>query len=165
MSSKWADAVIQVLNFDFGTLPADLDDEGIKKAVKFGDTFVHLISLMHGVAIQNLRRDWDLDNMDVHDERNAPPPIDAADISISGHGKFSWKDIFYLRSDKKHKEKYHHIMKIHVLGGLTTNEQDALGTTKEEDDLGGISRGSRLEDGIVAPGPAERVQVQRTQEH
>lgn len=159
MSSKWTDAVIQVLNFDFGSLPDDLDDEGIKKAVKFGDTFVHLISLMHGVAIQNLRRDWDLKNTAVHDEKSTPPPIDATELSIRGHGQFSWKDIFYLRSDRRHKEKYHQVMKIHILGGLTPDEEDALGTTKEEDDLGGVSRGCHLENGIVVPGPAERVQV------
>lgn len=159
MSAKWADAVIQVLNFDFGTLPNDLDEEGKLRAGRFGDTFVHLISTMHGVAIQNLRRDWDLANLSPHDGSTAPPPLDPKDLGSNEQGRFSWKDISQLRSDKRHKEKYNQLMKIHVLGGLTPDEREALGDTKEEDDLGGVSRGCRLENGVVVPGPAERVQV------
>ncbi|GMH38627.1 hypothetical protein BSKO_06511 [Bryopsis sp. KO-2023] len=160
MSAKWADAVIQVLNFDFGTLPLDIDEAGKIRARKFADTYVHLISLMHGVAVQNLRRDWDLDNLTSHDENSPAPPLDPKFLTSGGEeSRFSWKDITQLRSDKKHKEKYNSLMKIHVLGGLTPDEKEGLGDTKEEDDVGGVSRGCRLSSGLVIPGPAERVQV------
>lgn len=50
-------------------------------------------------------------------------------------------------------------MPILVIGGLTTDEFKSLGSSVPEDIFGGISRGCKLSNGLIIPGPAERVQV------
>jgi hypothetical protein len=35
---------------------------------------VHMTSLLHGLAMQHLRGDWDLSNLVPHDYAGAPPP-------------------------------------------------------------------------------------------
>ncbi|CAD7699638.1 unnamed protein product [Ostreobium quekettii] len=165
MSAKWSDAVIQVLNFDFGTLPPDLDDEGKRRARRFGDTFVHLMSLLHAVAVQNLRKDWELDNLRPHDQGQPEPPMDPRyikDATKKGMRYMTVSDFTHLRSGKNHIKLYNSIMPLGVVGGITEDEFVGLGKDLKDsgdEDPGGLSRGARLSNGVVVPGPAERVQV------
>ncbi|CAD7698726.1 unnamed protein product [Ostreobium quekettii] len=165
MSAKWSDVVTQVLNFDMGTLPADLDDEGKRRARRFGDTFVHLISLLHAVALQSLRRDWELSNLRPHDQGQPEPPMDPRyikDAVKKGLNFMSVSDITHLRSGLTHVRTYNAITPLGVVGGITDDEFVGMGIDVKDmgaDDPGVLSRGARLSNGAQVPGPAERVQV------
>lgn len=67
------DTVLQALSFDQHTPPEGAGEEWRGEAACFQRAVVHLASLMHGVALQHLRGDWDLDNLVEHDH-HAPPP-------------------------------------------------------------------------------------------
>ena len=61
MTAKISDAVRVTLNFDRAGMEGP-DDEEHKW---FCDTFVHLVSLFHGVALATLRGDFDMENLAV----------------------------------------------------------------------------------------------------
>ena len=60
---------------DAGTLPANqaADPKALHKAQLFAETLVHLVSLLHAVALQHLRSDWELANL-IHFHASDPPP-------------------------------------------------------------------------------------------
>lgn len=64
----------QALSFDEHTAPADADAAWRKDADAFQRGLVHASSLLHGLALQHLRGDWDLDNLSTHDLVAPPPP-------------------------------------------------------------------------------------------
>ncbi len=59
------------------TLPADIHvrPEEAKAADVFRESMVHLVSLLHALALQHLRIDWDLHNITPHSSAEAPPPL------------------------------------------------------------------------------------------
>lgn len=44
-------------------------------AFQFQGKMLHLMSLMHGLAVQHLRRDWDLCNLHPFNTKDPPPPV------------------------------------------------------------------------------------------
>ncbi len=70
-------AAPQALSFDQHTPPPDAGPEWRSDADKFQRALVHVASLLHGVALQHLRGDWDLDNLVEHDH-HAPPPANVS---------------------------------------------------------------------------------------
>lgn len=42
---------------------------------EFCEALCHLMSLLHAVALQNLRRDWDLKNLAIHDSESSQPTM------------------------------------------------------------------------------------------
>lgn len=64
LTSKLTDAVVMSLQFDRTSVPAvGATQEQIDAHDWFRDTFVHLISLMHAVALATLREDFDMENL------------------------------------------------------------------------------------------------------
>lgn len=61
---------------DAGTLPADINPhhQAWSRACWFAETIVHLTSLLHGLALQHLRSDWDLANLTTFHTIDPPPP-------------------------------------------------------------------------------------------
>eukprot|EP01024_Parvocaulis_polyphysoides_P014826 TRINITY_DN16220_c0_g1_i2.p1 TRINITY_DN16220_c0_g1~~TRINITY_DN16220_c0_g1_i2.p1 ORF type:complete len:459 (+),score=57.88 TRINITY_DN16220_c0_g1_i2:128-1504(+) len=183
MTSKWADGVVLALNFD--KYNQDEKDPMVKyKMTVFANTFVHLVSLLHGVASQTLRKDYDLDNLIIHNtEGDAPPkdpvnlrtqnknyaklrqssPEDSADkkkqdVDYEFIG-FSIFDVFLLRSGDQAMGTLHRAMPLTLVGGLNEDEKNALGEEIwEEGCKHGLHQGhlDALKH-VYVPGPAERV--------
>ena len=67
----------QAINMDAGTLPADTasDPKAWHKHQMFVQTLTHVTSLLHGVALQHLRSDWELGNLIPYQAQDLPPPI------------------------------------------------------------------------------------------
>lgn len=63
----------QALSFDQHMPPEGAGDAWRREAAQFQRAAVHLASLLHGVALQHLRGDWDLDNLVEHDHHASPP--------------------------------------------------------------------------------------------
>lgn len=51
------------------------DPKAFRQAQMFAQTIVHLTSLLHAVALQHLRGDWQLDNLVPYHVLDAPPPL------------------------------------------------------------------------------------------
>lgn len=62
-SSAHAHACAQALAFDYQTLKEPVSSEALDAHRKFANNFVHLVSLMHGVALATLRDDFDMENV------------------------------------------------------------------------------------------------------
>lgn len=62
---------------DAGTLPPDAaqDPQAWDKTQQFAQTLVHLTSLLHAVALQHLRSDWELSNLIPYRIEDPPPPL------------------------------------------------------------------------------------------
>lgn len=62
---------------DAGKLAPDAaqDPKAWDKAQQFAQTLVHLTSLLHGVALQYLRSDWELSNLTPYCTEDPPPPL------------------------------------------------------------------------------------------
>ena len=62
---------------DAGTLPPDItpDHKAWNRARWFAESTVHLSSLLHGLALQHLRNDWDLANLTMFHNVDPPPPM------------------------------------------------------------------------------------------
>ena len=69
--------VVQALMMDAGTLSSDIqsDPKAWNRAKWFTETTVHLSSLLHAVALQHLRSDWDLANLTTYDSIDPAPPL------------------------------------------------------------------------------------------
>lgn len=64
MTAKLSDAITTTLNFDKTAVPkTGATAEQIEEHKWFKDTFVHLISLFHGVALATLRGDYNMENI------------------------------------------------------------------------------------------------------
>lgn len=65
---------------DAGTLPSDINPHhpAWSRACWFADTVVHLTSLLHGLALQHLRNDWDLANLTTFHSNDPQPPTVSA---------------------------------------------------------------------------------------
>lgn len=92
MTSKLTDAVVQVLTFDQGTLPDAPTPDQAEAASRFRDNIVHLVSLLHAVALQTLREDYDMENLTVHDSMQAAPPVNVTDLR-EGEGEAGGADV------------------------------------------------------------------------
>ena len=71
----------QILAFDKGPLVGQaVSYESGAAAWAFGNTTVHLISLMHALACAALRRDPQMENLTEHDSHDSVPPA----VSLGG---------------------------------------------------------------------------------
>ena len=69
--------VVQALMMDAGTLSSGIqsDPKAWNRAKWFTETTVHLSSLLHAVALQHLRSDWDLSNLTTYHSIDPAPPL------------------------------------------------------------------------------------------
>eukprot|EP00892_Ulva_mutabilis_P004197 jgi/Ulvmu1/2149/UM129_0008.1 len=75
MTARLSDAIRTTLNFDRTAVPkTGATPEEVEEHKWFCDTFVHLISLFHGVALATLRGDYNMENLVVHDSLASAPP-------------------------------------------------------------------------------------------
>ena len=51
------------------------DPNAFRKAQLFAQNIVHLTSLLHALALQHLRGDWELDNLIPFHSLDPPPPL------------------------------------------------------------------------------------------
>ena len=64
ITANLSDAVRTAINFDRNAVPKEKPTpEQTEQHEWFCDTFVHLISLFHGVALATLRGDYDMENL------------------------------------------------------------------------------------------------------
>ena len=63
-------ACMQLVIFHTGREGSDAE-----RSVEFRETLMHLMSLMHGLALQHLRGDWDLYNLRPYDPTEPLPPV------------------------------------------------------------------------------------------
>lgn len=128
----------------------------MKKAKRFGETLIHLMSLLHALALQNLRRDWNLDNLTTHDSKTSQPSnsikyqrkIKRKEFkkNIQSQGGFwnfliesfrvGWKyfptDALHVRVNNFERECYNHSFPLSVIGGITEDEKLILNVSNEQ---------------------------------
>ena len=63
MTAKLSDAVRVAISFDRPAPHSNATAEEVEEHKWFCDTFVHLVSLFHGVALATLRGDFDMENL------------------------------------------------------------------------------------------------------
>eukprot|EP00850_Spirogloea_muscicola_P009230 SM000051S17590 [mRNA] locus=s51:527683:530778:- [translate_table: standard] len=126
-SSKWADAVVQVITFD-----ESAKEPAVPGGTQFRAEFIHAMSLMHALAMQRLRGDDDLTNLIPGSltEISKPPPYDAAEI-LEWKKRRGLKGYIILQSQPKHFKKYWQYMPIMVIGGLSGAETVLLQETTD----------------------------------
>ncbi len=84
------------------------------RCIEFRATLLHLMSLMHGLAIQHLRGDWDLHNLQPTHATDLPPPVDAAALQYvfgppsrkTGTWRFNFLDLFILHGTEEKRARY-----------------------------------------------------------
>jgi len=83
---------------------------------QFCDDLIHLVSLMNGLAIQQLRLDNDISNLYSHNDhcRTSPPPFDAGTLpkTTFKRGHFEW---LTLRSSPDRIRRYNSALKVPVI--------------------------------------------------
>ena len=72
-----AGTAVQVITFDVGTLPDNATAAQVDAAAAFRDTYLHLTSLLHAIALQTLCQDCDVRNLVLHDSLETEPQLDA----------------------------------------------------------------------------------------
>lgn len=65
LTSKLTDFIVQCDTFDRMSLPDKPTDDERAAYSHFRDTLVHLVSLLHAVALATLRDDFDMENIKV----------------------------------------------------------------------------------------------------
>lgn len=94
-----------------------------KSAAEFRNSLLHLTSLLHGVCVQHLRNDWEINNLTTHDE-NVLPPWDSGN-SVD----FNPRLIHYLLppwNRIKSRVRWNGRSKIGVIGGISWTEKRGL---------------------------------------
>jgi hypothetical protein len=61
-TSKLSDLTMQAIAFDCQSLKHPPSEEAMAAHIRFKNNFVHLVSLMHGVALMTMRDDLDMEN-------------------------------------------------------------------------------------------------------
>lgn len=95
--------MLQVITFDTGALPDDASAEQLRDCAIFRDTYLHITSLLHAIAIQTLCNDAPGADLVMHDSLAHTPAADARQErldTIFGRthmGMSSWQDVFMLR--------------------------------------------------------------------
>eukprot|EP00210_Caulerpa_lentillifera_P008030 g7667.t1 len=160
MSTRWMDALTQCIAFDACTLPSTLTDEALQKADLFQGKITHLISLLHALALQTLRFDYEAENLQLHTSKSKRPPMDA--YKLNGYfeenvGWFSWKNCFQLGSSETTRAKYYQLLPLYVIHGLSKDERMALGLTTKKTASKKTTNGSHME--LATPLKTDRVQT------
>mmetsp|Transcript_12415 Transcript_12415/g.31747 ORF Transcript_12415/g.31747 Transcript_12415/m.31747 type:complete len:462 (-) Transcript_12415:1232-2617(-) len=181
MTSKWSEMAAQMQQFDRIHLR-----EGEREAHEtFMLRLMHLVSLMHALALQHLRRDFNLSNLRQFNASSRPPPVDAArlkerarrtlkeaeqkasealgDVEMSEHhraveaylGCGGCMGNFLMMWTSK-SDQYNHLCPLSVIGGLYQVERDALQTDTPEQTMSGCLHVVKDE---YAPVSYERVNV------
>ena len=84
---------------DAGTLSPGIqsDQKAWSRANWFTETTVHLTSLLHGIALQHLRSDWDLSNLTTFHSIDPAPPL----VCLRSSSTFYLlRSVFYLLSHR-----------------------------------------------------------------
>mmetsp|Transcript_25417 Transcript_25417/g.41247 ORF Transcript_25417/g.41247 Transcript_25417/m.41247 type:complete len:448 (+) Transcript_25417:55-1398(+) len=133
MASKWLDGVCMAVSFDAGGNAAQpyLHGESWERSIQphpssgekggpphrqYVADVVHIASLLHAVALQDLRKDQDLENLVPAKNRISRP------AAMPSYSFFSEKSIF----SEEHLYASHRSAKIPVLGGLRLQEKLVL---------------------------------------
>ena len=103
-----------------------------ERCVEFRATLLHLMSLMHGLAIQHLRGDWDLQNLQPTHATDLPPPVDAAALQYVfgprrrnvGTWRFHVADLLILQGTEEKRAQYNKYF-------LTSNETFSFPTWQQ----------------------------------
>ncbi|KAK9805550.1 hypothetical protein WJX72_004682 [[Myrmecia] bisecta] len=136
MTGRWADFCTQAVVFDSVHECRPGASEAAKRASqRFADSVVHLCSLMHALALQHLRGDWDMNNLKAHRSADDPPPLDAMalkkDKAAKAMVRFSLLDLIVLRAGTMRREGYNAAMPLPVIGSVSPKELAALGMGME----------------------------------
>lgn len=92
-----------MITFDTGALPDNASAEELRDAAIFRDTYLHITSLLHAIAIQTLCSEGPRADLVMHDSLAQSPAADArlqnldAIFGRTHMGMSSWHDVFMLR--------------------------------------------------------------------
>ena len=102
MTASWVDSYTKIISFDGGCKATDWDKQMDKGRLDFRRDMAHYFSLVHGLALQFLRVDFDLNNLCTHATEHLPP----WDSSFVSGYKAPFSKYFMLSSDHKSRERY-----------------------------------------------------------
>jgi len=134
MSSRFADVASEILAFDMIDRRYDFHKREFeqKKSPEGRDSAVHFLSLLHALALQHAREDWDLDNLCVHHPETQAPPMNAQKVQNlseprpSKSSSLSFWTMFFLPAERKRVERLNNSMPLHVIGGISAEERRLL---------------------------------------
>ena len=69
----------------------------LERTIEFKETLLHIMSLMHALALQHLRGDWDLHNLQPAHPTDLPPPVVRPPPSEGIRGG-PWNTIWMMRA-------------------------------------------------------------------
>lgn len=120
-STRWANAALNALKFDM------LAKEPAKATgVEFRLEMVHLMSLLHGLAMQALRGDENLDNLEHGSFDEIPePPVKDPGLLREWNKRIDNRSLLGM-TRKDHYKLYWSTFKMPVLGGLDDMELERL---------------------------------------
>ena len=91
ITANLSDAVRTAINFDRNAVPKEKPTpEQTEQHEWFCDTFVHLISLFHGVALATLRGDYDMENLVVRPAAAPNAPNAVTLHTLIDHSQNPW---------------------------------------------------------------------------
>jgi len=149
LSDKLCEAAIAFSNYD----AAGVTSESAHLRQTHGHfqaQLLHLISLAHAVALQQLRCDEDIGNLLPHDSSSRPPPVDAAGVFTNAHVEQScqrrrftsaecakqarystgvWsllKRAVVMSTSRASQDSYNWLSPLPVLGGILPEERALL---------------------------------------
>mmetsp|Transcript_40168 Transcript_40168/g.94045 ORF Transcript_40168/g.94045 Transcript_40168/m.94045 type:complete len:440 (-) Transcript_40168:590-1909(-) len=129
MASKWADVFIFSASWDAAANPPG---KGEELGMLFRQRLLHLISLMHSLAMMGLRGDKDLTNLSPHNTKQKEPHFTGycSGGPMFCPGEHRWNSargvsqMFELST--RHLSRYHANTPVPVIGGLSQREIDVL---------------------------------------
>lgn len=132
MTSKWGDAMLQLSSFD--TMTSEKDKMG-RETLRL--EVVHLMSLLHGVALLKLRADSDVSNLKPYERSDSTscqgfptpwlgPPFRAIGVSIPDKGLASSSCASLHQDDSVAVMKSYASAPLHVIGGVRPREAEVL---------------------------------------
>lgn len=92
-----------MITFDTGALPDNATAEQLRDAAIFRDTYLHITSLLHAIAIQSLCSEGHGADLVMHNSLAQSPTADARQQHVDAifgrthMGMASWHDVFMLR--------------------------------------------------------------------
>eukprot|EP00242_Pyramimonas_sp_CCMP2087_P003356 CAMPEP_0198232440 /NCGR_PEP_ID=MMETSP1445-20131203/115734_1 /TAXON_ID=36898 /ORGANISM="Pyramimonas sp., Strain CCMP2087" /LENGTH=434 /DNA_ID=CAMNT_0043913117 /DNA_START=487 /DNA_END=1788 /DNA_ORIENTATION=- len=128
MSSKWADAAVQVLTFE----RVNQDGPSHPSLQTFIKHFVHCTSLLHAVSLQYLRWDSKLENLEKHNFHRDKLGNDKQRFLRWRDRNTVWSRLGFNYYCQARKEAYHSNFPLAVIDGLTNEEVNILREESEQ---------------------------------
>ena len=137
VSGKLVESAVQVCSFDLITSKKEGFEGAAEKSKEFRRAYIHLVSLLHGLMLQYLRSDWNLENLCPH-VPGAHPQQDSGKLPNTKNVLFTWSywsTVLCLQTSQLSQEVYNSLTPLLVVGGIDEEEKSSLYPLMDGGDL------------------------------